>query len=271
MLQGLLNTMEIRGHRDENSPGAMNSIRAVEFPSSRSPIGSEAEPHLSKTRVHRRRRKAVKAFPSSTRKPTESEITRSNRRSFGNISRRAESRYPRSQWTAKFQPHEVKRVAYPPMSGYRPAAGDTVWQHALFIDGQVYFPKNLEFCQQVAAYAGVTHTNDGAHIMAPTTSPLSPNYQPVSLKYQTKVNESRASTPPLVATERVLPSRTELQRELNLTILREQYRRFVEDMRTDHTEREEYDPTKPYYERPPSLIVEDEEYDPERPWYYLKD
>eukprot|EP00977_Amphora_coffeiformis_P010425 scaffold2438_cov167-Amphora_coffeaeformis.AAC.1 len=268
--------MEARGQQNQNLRAEFKSVRTVEYPPSRSPFGFGTERSHPKTRVHRRHRKAIKEFPSSTRNPTKSEFTENNRYSFGNTSRKAESHYPHSlsssHWTTKAQHHDLKRVAYPSRSGCHPPTGDPVWQHALFIDGQVYFPKDLEFCQRMAAAACATGVNHGAQLsLAPVTSPLSPNYDPVSLKYQTKVHESRTSAPSLFSTERVIPSLVELKRELNLTILREQYCRFIEDMRTDHTQREEYDPTKPYYEKPPSLIVEDEEYDPERPWYYRND
>lgn len=264
MLQGLLKSMETRGRREENSPAAdISMIRAVEYPV------SPADPRPAKTRAHRRRRMSVEAPRSSSFKYTESSSFDSNSVGVGNSSRRIES--GGTQWKTKAPHHEMKRVAYPLSSTYRPPAGDPVWLHALVLDGQIYFPKNLEFCQRVAAAAGVTSkTGRNTHMSpAPVSSPLSPYYDPVSVRYQTKVNENRESAPPST-TRRILPTRAELKRELSLTILREQFRVFVEDMRTNHTEREEYDPTKTYYERPPSMIVE-EEYDPERPWYYRMD
>ena len=147
-----------------------------------------------------------------------------------------------------------------------------MWQHALYLDGQVYFPKDLDFCQRVAAASGAIAMDQRAELSwTPITGPLSHNYVLVSSKCQTKINESLASNRSFFSTERVFPSLAELQRELKLTILREKYRRFMEDIRSDHKQREEYDPVKPYYEKSQIHMIEGEEYDPERPRYHNND
>lgn len=116
--------------------------------------------------------------------------------------------------------------------------------------------------------------------LVPMCSPSIPKeYAPVSTLYRTALENNSphqySSDRTTTRTSSSSSSVARLKHELDLTRLREDYRRFIEDMRTHHTEREEYDPTKPYYDRSHCDVVMDEEeslplgeeYDPENPWY----
>lgn len=124
----------------------------------------------NKTPVHRRRRSAVKKVHSAAR--TAERTTW--RRLASSISREGNSPCGLEQnplrtsslhnedddnWTPKGPAYDLQRVAYGSESSVantkQRATGEALWTQALVINGRVYFPKDLEFCQRVAAAATV--------------------------------------------------------------------------------------------------------------------
>ena len=202
-----------------------------------------------------------------------------------------------SQWIPRSPHHDLRRVAYSQGGSINPqqrVVGDALWSQALVMNGHVYFPRNLDFCERVTAEQAQNSTPSSSKLPFHTAAPphyrglaSRTNYKPVSPLYQAIMKEAH-SLPKISELSHLEPSnsqtggcrathgeaivsRDELKQQLNYAVLREQFRNFVENMRTQHAEREEYDPTKPYYTRPcvgkpQQHRPEDDEYDP--PFYF---
>ena len=160
-------------------------------------------------------------------------------------------------------------VTYPPSKPVLPV-GHSAWDQALCIEGRVYLPQSLDFCLRVTVQQNSRMSDRSAR---PTPvrirSPPLCSYEPVP--YHFKVTQVCTSQPPSDMIPRV-PTTTRtpphnnlpaLQRELRHTLLREQFRAFLQDCQQNHPMADEYDPEQPYYQRENKR----DEYDPEDPYY----